>query len=143
MTIDHYPIVFVDADQDDHVIFKQVLTELALPNPVLGFSDAQTALDYLTATPDLPFLIISEINLPGMTGLELRRQLELDLTLRHKATPFIFMTHPVVNHLVEEAYELTIQGLFEKKTMFQDWKNQLGAIIAYWRECQHPKWVNH
>lgn len=141
MIIDQYPIVFIDADEDDYVTFKQALTELELPNPVLCFSDAQTALDYLINTKDLPFLIISELNLPGMNGLELRRQLEADFSLRRKATPFIFMTYPVINHLVEEAYELTIQGLFEKKTTFQEWKIQLGAIINYWKECQHPKWV--
>ncbi|MFD2937316.1 response regulator [Spirosoma flavum] len=139
MSMDEYPILFIDADEDDHTIFKQALAELAIPNPVLVFSNAQTALDYLIATQELPFLIISEISMPGMNGLELRRQIEQDPNLRRKSTPFIFMTHPVVDYLVDEAYELTIQGLFEKKTAFQDWKNQLGAIIAYWNECKHPK----
>ena len=137
--MNEHPIIFIDADDDDHDIFKQALSELALPHPVIVFSNGQTALDYLKTTAEIPFLIISEISMPGMSGLELRQQIDQDPSLRKKCIPFVFMTYPVEEQLVEEAYELTIQGLFEKKASYADWKAQLGAIIAYWTECHHPK----
>lgn len=133
------PIVFIDDDEDDQLMFQQALTELGVAHPALFFEDGQAALDYLTTTTQLPFLIISEISMPRMSGLELRQHLEQDRVLRKKSIPFIFMTYPVVEHLVEEAYELTIQGLFEKKTSFNDWKQQLQDILRYWTDCQHPK----
>ena len=133
------PIVFIDDDEDDQTMFQQALAELSVPHPVVFFSDGQAALDYLSTTTQLPFLIISEISMPRMSGLELRQQLEQNPVLRKKSIPFIFMTYPVVDHLVEEAYELTIQGLFEKKTSFDEWKQQLRDILRYWTECQHPK----
>lgn len=141
--MEELPIIFIDADEDDHTLFKQAVAELALPNPVLVFFDGQTALTYLMTTPDLPFLIISEISMPGMNGLELRQQIDQDPDLRRKCIPFVFMTHPVEDHLVEEAFELTIQGLFEKKQTYDAWKAQLKAIIAYWTECHHPKRRSH
>src|SRR5690349_3481710 len=110
------PIVFIDADEDDQAMFKQALAELNVVHPIVVFSDGQTALNYLQTTDQLTFLIISEMSMPGMNGLELRHQIEKDPQLRKKSIPFIFMTYPVVDYLVEEAYELTIQGLFEKKT---------------------------
>ena len=137
--MDEHPIIFIDADEDDHIMFKQAITELALPHPILVFSNGQTALDYLRTSSEVPFLIISEISMPGMSGLELRQQIDQDPRLRRKCIPFIFMTNPVVDYLVEEAYKLTIQGLFEKKDTFAAWKTQLGSIIAYWTECHHPK----
>jgi CheY-like chemotaxis protein len=140
--MEEHPIIFIDADEDDHDMFKKALSELGLAHPVLVFANGQTALDYLTTTQDLPFLIISEISMPAMSGLELRRQIDQDPVLRRKCIPFIFMTSPVVDYLVEEAYELTIQGLFEKKETFAAWKTQLAAIIAYWTECHHPKRFN-
>ncbi|SFC70884.1 response regulator [Spirosoma endophyticum] len=140
--MDEHPIIFIDADEDDHDMFKQALAELALPHPILLFSNCQTALDYLTTNAEIPFLIISEISMPGMSGLELRKQIDQDPVLRRKCIPFIFMTNPVEDYLVEEAYELTIQGLFEKKETFAAWKTQLGSIIAYWTECHHPKRFN-
>ncbi|AUD03847.1 response regulator [Spirosoma pollinicola] len=137
--MDEFPIIFIDADEDDHDMFKQAIAELNLTHPVLVFSEGKTALNYLTTTHQLPFLIISEISMPGMSGLELRQQIDKDSQLRRKCIPFIFMTHPVIDSLIEEAYELTIQGMFEKKVTFEAWKTQLAAIIAYWTECQHPK----
>ncbi|UFH57860.1 response regulator [Spirosoma sp. KNUC1025] len=139
--MNEHPIIFIDADDDDHDMFKQVLSELALPHAVLVFASGQTALDYLKTTPDIPFLIISEMSMPGMSGLELRQQIDRDPGLRKKCIPFVFMTHPVEEQAVEEAYELTIQGLFEKKATYAAWKAQLAAIIAYWTECHHPKRV--
>lgn len=135
------PILFIDADEDDHIMFRQALSELGIAQPVLVFANGQAALDYLLTSAEVPFLIISEIDMPGMSGLELRQHLETDPQMRKKSIPFVFMTHPVVDELVEQAYELTIQGLFEKKTSFQGWKNQLKDIIAYWTECYHPKRV--
>lgn len=133
------PIIFIDADEDDHDLFKQALSDLALTHPVLVFAEGQRALDYLRSTTQVPFLIISEISLPGMSGLELRQQIDADHGLRQKCIPFVFMTSPVVKHLVEDAYTLTIQGLFDKQDTYTAWKTQLGAIIAYWTECHHPK----
>lgn len=137
--MDEHPIIFIDADEDDHTIFKQALSELALPHPIVVFANGQAALDYLKRTTQLPFLIISEISMPGMSGLELRQQIDQDPGLRKKCIPFVFMTYPVEDEMVEVAYELTIQGLFEKKTTYVAWKAQLAAIIAYWTECHHPK----
>ena len=133
------PIVFIDEDEDDQAMFTKAIGELGVSHPVVFFSDGQAALNYLSTTRDLPFLIISEISMPRLNGLELRQQIEQDTELRKKSIPFIFMTYPVVEHLVEQAYELTIQGLFEKKTNFDDWKQQLQDIMRYWTECQHPK----
>ncbi|QIP17338.1 response regulator [Spirosoma aureum] len=137
--MNEHPIIFIDADDDDHDMFKQALMELALPHPVVVFSNGQPALDYLKTTTQIPFLIISEISMPGMSGLELRQQIDQDPVLRKKCIPFVFMTHPVEEPVVEEAYELTIQGLFEKKSTYTAWKTQLASIIAYWTECHHPK----
>lgn len=137
--MEDYPIIFIDADEDDHLMFKQAIADLSLTHPIVVFSDGQAALNYLATTTQLPFLIISEISMPGMNGLELRQQIEKDPNLRRKSIPFIFMTHPIVDYLIVEAYELTIQGLFEKKPTFDAWKNQLAAIIDYWTECTHPK----
>ncbi|QIP18008.1 response regulator [Spirosoma aureum] len=115
---------------DDPDIFKLAISELALPHPVIVFFNGQTALNYLKSTSEIPFLIISEISMPGMSGLELRKQIDQDSGLRKKCIQFVFMTHPVEEKLVEEAYELTIQALFEKKFSFASWKAQLGFIIA-------------
>jgi len=132
------PIICIDDDTDDEVLLTPILNEIAPLSPVIFFSSAQRALDYLKTTKDRPFLIISEVSLQEMSGIELRQLIEEDSALRKRAIPFIFFTHPVYKHLVEEAYELTIQGFFEKQQSQQAMRSQLQAIVDYWSNCLHP-----
>ena len=132
------PIVFIDDDEDDQLLFKPLLEEIAPKSPILFFTNGHNAVEYLRTTDDRPFLIISEVSMQLMNGLELRRQIEENDKLKKRAIPFIFLTHPVYKHLVQEAYELTIQGFFEKKQTLLEMRTQLQAIVDYWSNCLHP-----
>jgi CheY-like chemotaxis protein len=132
------PIVFIDDDEEDHMMFTQLMEEVAPQSQIQFFASGQPAIEYLRDTQERPFLIISEIRMNGMNGLELRRQIEQDPLLRRRSIPFIFFTAPVHKHLVEEAYELTIQGFFEKHHRLEDMQQQLRAIVDYWSNCLHP-----
>ncbi|XAZ82103.1 response regulator (plasmid) [Fibrella sp. ES10-3-2-2] len=136
------PIIFIDSDEDDQQTFIQALAELNSPHPPLVFSDGQAALDYITSSKIVPFIILSDIVLDRLGGLQLREQIEKSPALRKKSIPFIFFTYPVHEDLVERAYEYTIQGLFEKKVRYQEWVVQLREILAYWSSCHHPKQFN-
>lgn len=135
---DNGPIVLIDDDEEDQLILQPLLQAIAPDSPILRFASGQQAIDFLRTTEQRPFLIISEVVMQRMNGLELRRQIEQDSGLKKKAIPFIFFTHPVYRHLVEEAYDLTIQGFFEKKTRIEDIQKQLQAIVDYWSNCLHP-----
>ena len=97
------PIIFIDDDEDDHLLLKPIWQSVAPNNPLLVFTNGEQALDYLRSTDQRPFLIISEVSLQMMNGLELRRQIEEDRSLRRRAIPFIFFTHPIHRKMVEEA----------------------------------------
>jgi CheY-like chemotaxis protein len=135
---EHGPIIFIDDDEEDHLIFLPILQQLAPQSPVRFFTDVQQALDYLRSTPDRVFLIISEVALHPMNGLEMRAQIEQDEALKRKAIPFIFFSSPVYKQQVEEAYQYTIQGFFEKQNNVEAMHQQLQAIVAYWAACLHP-----
>lgn len=133
------PILLIDSDEDDQAMFIKALAELKSPHPPLFFDEGEAALDYITSSDIVPFLILSDVSLLKMSGLEMRREIEKSAELRKKSIPFIFITHPVDERTVEHAYEFTIQGLFEKKASYAEWVSQLGAILAYWSACYHPK----
>lgn len=132
------PIIIIDDDDDDQLLLTPIIQELAPDSEIRFFTDSEAAIEYLKTTQERPFLIISEVSLQRMNGLELRQQIEADPVLRKRAIPFIFFTHPVFRKQVEEAYELTIQGYFEKQQSIEQIKSQLASIIAYWTACLHP-----
>lgn len=130
-------ILLIDSDQDDQAFYSSILRELVPTTPIMPLNSAPEVIDYLCGTDQKPFLIICELILSGTSGLELRQQIEADPALRKRAIPFVFMTHPVYRQQVEAAYELTIQGLFEKQSTVAAVQRQLRSIISYWQDCLH------
>jgi len=95
-------------------------------------------LTYLKQTDQQPFIILCEILLPGMTGLELRQIIQDDDALRKRCIPFVFMSNPVVPTVIEQAFELTVQGIFEKKDSRKQQEQELALIFRYWQTSFHP-----
>ncbi len=132
------PIIIIEDDHDDWDIFKLIFTELGLQNEILFFDQAQKALDYLCATTDQPFIIICDVNIPIMNGLEFRKLINADEYLRQKSIPFIFMSTSASPVVVNQAYLLNVQGFFEKGRSFASIKEILKLVTEYWQTCRHP-----
>lgn len=133
------PIVVIENDKDDQDIFQEAIAELGIYKEVKFFDNADDAYQYLLVTSDKPLIIISDINLPGMGGVELKRQIDGNPILRNKSIPFIFFSTFIDKRTVDIAYhELTIQGFFRKSSNYTAYKKVIKMMIEYWEVCQHP-----
>lgn len=132
------PIVIVEDDPDDQLIYKEIVESLHPKNEVTVFDNGEDVLHYLQSTREQPFIILSDINLPRMNGLELRRQIDANEALRKKSIPFVFLSTTDAGHIVEEAYNLTVQGFFVKAHSYAEIAHQLKCIFEYWKACRHP-----
>lgn len=65
-------IIIVEDDLEDQEVIADVLRMNGTKNEIKFFDNGKTALDYFLHTNDKPFLIICDINMPVMNGLELR-----------------------------------------------------------------------
>lgn len=132
------PIMIVEDDVDDQFLFKHALKKLELSDRLLLFNNGREALDYLTAQNDQPFIIICDINMPIMNGLELRKKIFEDDFLRKKSIPFVFLSTAARPSEVNLAYNLTVQGFFEKGHSYSEIENTLKRILDYWEKSKHP-----
>jgi CheY-like chemotaxis protein len=132
------PIVIIEDDPDDQVILKEAFSSLGVKNHQKYFTTCMDALQYLMTTWEQPFLILSDVNLPGMDGTELRRKVNENEYLRKKSIPFVFFTTTASKAAVNEAYDLMVQGYFEKPGTMEDIRKTLQLIIEYWMFCKHP-----
>jgi CheY-like chemotaxis protein len=132
------PIVLIEDDPDDIEVYEMIFEEFGMKNRLLVFQIAEPALNYLRTTPDSPFLIICDINLPSMNGLVLKRIITMDDMLRKKSIPFVFITTSASKKEIEIAYAETVQGYFVKNDTYDSIKAQLKSILDYWAICRHP-----
>ncbi|HEY3430584.1 MAG TPA: response regulator [Cyclobacteriaceae bacterium] len=136
------PIVLVDDDEDDHEIFAEAFRSIGIDDSLIrSFYTCSQALQYLEATSEKPFIIICDLNLPLMNGLEFRRKINENEYLRRKSIPFVFLSTATQPTHVTEAYDLTVQGFFVKPASFNTIQKSFRLIFEYWNDCIHPNSV--
>ncbi len=134
-------IVIVEDDTDDQEMFTMVFKELNYKNEIVFFNDGQEALTYLIAKTSEPFIVFSDINMPKLNGMELRKQIHENEDIRLKTIPYLFFTTNAEQEAVIDAYSKSIQGFFVKPSNFQDLKSTLKIIVEYWQKCESPNYV--
>ena len=132
------PIIYIDDDIDDRLIFKEVVESFGLNNQLIFFDNGQQFLDFIYVSKVQPLLIVCDINMPVMNGFELRKAIMEDDTLKKKSIPFIFYTTSISSREIELAYELTVQGYFKKASGIDEIRSTLKMVIDYWCVCKHP-----
>jgi len=131
-------IIIIEDDEDDQFLLEQAFESLNYPNKRKYFLNGLTALDHLHSTKELPFLILSDINMPVLNGFELRRKLQEDAELSIKCIPYLFFSTAISQRIVIDAYSTSAQGFFVKQTSFADLVDTLKVIIDYWKKCAAP-----
>jgi CheY-like chemotaxis protein len=132
------PVVVIEDDIDDQEILGMIFSKLAYDNPVMFFKDGYEALEYLQRTDVIPFLILSDINMPKIDGFELRSKVQSDRDLHIKCTPYIFFTTTSSNKSVTDAYEASVQGFFVKPSGIDQMESTIRKIMEYWKEALSP-----
>lgn len=134
-------IIFIEDNIGDQLMFTAVFEELNYKNEIIFFSDGQEALTYMTAKTSEPFIVFSDINMPKLNGIELRKQIHENEDIRSKTIPYLFLTTSAQEEALIDAYSKSIQGFFVKPYDFEDLKSLIKIIIEYWKNCESPNYV--
>jgi len=131
-------IIIIEDDYDDREflveIIEEVLKNNGYKNKIVTIADSGRVIDFLKEAAESPFLIISDINMPGMDGFQLRQHIFEDQDLNDKCIPYIFLTTSGDNvELMKKAYGLSIQGYFTKPNDYAEYQVLMSDIIRYWK----------
>jgi CheY-like chemotaxis protein len=126
-------------DNDDDVFFMQQATKRAgIENPLQHVGDGQKALDYLSGTGQygdrdkypLPFLIILDLKLPLVRGLEvlqwIRERPEFEMII------VVVLTSSRETRDIDAAYRLGANSYLVKPTNVQRLLEMVKGIADYW-----------
>lgn len=84
----------------------------------------------------VPRIILLDINMPKMNGIEFLRELRNDPEL-HSISVFIMTTSNDEQDKLE-AYELNVAGYILKPLSFEKFVNAISILNNYWRLCELP-----
>jgi CheY-like chemotaxis protein len=133
------PIYIVDDDAEDEDLIKEAFVELGIRNELKFFRSAASILEELKKQAEVPFIIISDVNLPKMDGFQLREKILNDADIADKTIPFIFWSTSASEAQIKKAYDLSVHGFFLKSRTFKELKKQIQEMIAYWSDSLAPQ----
>ncbi|HEX8460267.1 MAG TPA: response regulator [Segetibacter sp.] len=136
------PVIIIEDDADDQELLADVFVNLKYSNEVIFFGDGHDALEYLNTTERLPFLILSDINMPKLDGFELRNKIREDARLQIKCIPYLFFSTAANQRAVIDAYSTSVQGFFVKQNSMNDLEDTIRVIMEYWKRCASPNSVS-
>jgi CheY-like chemotaxis protein len=137
------PIIIIEDDMDDQYILTDIFEELNYNNELIFFADSVQALEYLVNTEIEPFLVLSDINMPKLNGMELREKIHNNEDLRLKSIPYLFFSTSAEQKHVIDAYSRSIQGFFVKPSNYDKLKKVIVTIVEYWQECESPNYIKN
>jgi two-component system response regulator len=138
LTRDNAYILLVEDRQDDIDLTLRALRMSNVANEVVVVRDGAEALDYLFSqdkyagrpADDLPQLILLDINLPKLSGLEVLRRLRSDD--RTKLLPVVMLTTSRHDRDVIESYANGANSFVQKPVSFNEFTEAVRQLGVYW-----------
>jgi len=137
-----FSILHIDDDQVDKMVIEKVIRKLGITTHLFHAGDGEEALDLLrgtngkTAPVPMPDIIITDINMPRMNGLEFLKALREDPKLRHMSVIIMTTSNDDVDR--REAYSYNVAGYVIKPVDIQQFENTFQILHAYWKLCEWP-----
>ena len=132
------PIVIIDDDLDDRELLGDLSKELRGDHEIRYFVNGVEAAKYLETTSEQPFIILCDVNMPMMNGLELLAHIQNTPHLRRKSIPFIFLSTSGDKRYVDKAYDLGAEGFFQKPSEMAELRKILKLAFVFWAKSLHP-----
>ena|ERR1051325_9528758 len=136
-------ILLVEDSVRDVELTLAALAENNLANGVAVARDGVEALDYLYCrgkfagrTDGLPAVMLLDLKMPRMNGLEVLRQIKSDPKL--KAIPVVMMTSSREEPDLSKSYELGVNAYVVKPVGFQEFTDAVRQIGAFWAVINEP-----
>ena len=131
-------ILLVEDDQVDVMNVKRAFEKNRILNPLQVASDGIEALDMLRkgAVPSGRRIILLDLNMPRMNGIEFLRELRTDPELR--LIPVVVLTTSNDERDRVEAYNLNVAGYLLKPVTFVNFVELMAALNKYWSLVELP-----
>jgi CheY-like chemotaxis protein len=127
----------IDDDDIDAIALERALRKLRLLNTIQRARDGQQALELLRSGAIAePYIILLDLNMPRMGGIEFMKTLRTDPLLTHSVI-FVLTTSKSDQDLVA-AYREHVAGYIFKQHMDRDFLEVIGLIEHYWRLVELP-----
>jgi CheY-like chemotaxis protein len=137
-------ILLVEDNPQDEMLTLRALRRANLANHIDVVRDGQQALDYLfregeyihRESPDLPAVVLLDINLPRLSGLEVLDRLRADD--RTAMLPVVILTASEDDQIRLKSYQNGCNSFVRKPVDFAEFVETVARLGVYWLATNEP-----
>lgn len=123
-------ILFIEDDAIETMKFQRTMSKLETKHTLIEAKNGEEALAYLESGKSLPDIILLDLNMPRMNGIEF-----LGILKKHdkiKYLPTIILTTSENRDDLLECYKIGIAGYIIKPLKYEDYETKLKTVLEYW-----------
>ncbi len=133
-------LIVEDNELDAEKIVRS-MRRLKMANATQRVKDGEAALDVLRGTNGqtkltAPYIILLDINMPKMNGLEFLHVLRSDATIAH--SPVFMLTTSDCQQDIDAAYRYNVCGYVVKPVKIEQMVEALGTLNMFWNVTELP-----
>ena len=130
-------ILLVEDDRVDAMTLKRALKDLKVTNPLVHKLNGEEALDYLqNEANEKPCVIILDLNMPKMNGIEFLKIAKADEKLRR--IPVVVLTTSKDEWDRFQSFDLSVAGYIIKPADYKRFLEAIRTVQLYWTLCELP-----
>ena len=131
--------LLVEDDEVDVMTMERAFEKGGIKDPLFVARTGAQAFEMLhdNAVPNIRRVVLLDLNMPGMNGLEFLQKLRADPELR--VTPVVVLTTSTHQRDLERAYELNVAGYLVKPVTFAAFVEVVKRLDAYWQTVEMPR----
>jgi len=131
------PILLLEDDQVDTMTVKRALKDIKVTNRLYIAGDGEEGLAFLRdPANELPCIILLDLNMPRMNGIEFLRVVKQDETL--KRIPVVALTASTEEQDKVNSFDLGVAGYMVKPVDYQQFVEVVRTIDLYWTLSKLP-----
>lgn len=130
-------ILLIEDDMIEVMKLNRAITSLDLKHRIIEANNGEEALKILQKKDELPDIILLDLNMPKINGIEFLNILKSDDVLKY--IPTIILTTSSNQKDLEECYKIGIAGYILKPLKYEEYVTKLQTTLAYWsiNELKH------
>lgn len=124
-------ILLVDDDIIERMKFKKVCSDINFPCSIVEAENGKKALSLLESVNNSFNIIILDLHMPTMNGLELLKKIKTSSI--YKSIPIIIMSNSEDNSELKQCYDIGISGYFTKPAQYSKYSKKVKSLLKYWK----------
>lgn len=123
-------ILLIEDDMIEVMKFNRTISSLQLNHRIIEANNGEDALKILQKKDELPDIILLDLNMPKINGIEFLSILKKDSILKY--IPTIILTTSNNQKDLLECYKIGIAGYVLKPLKYEDYVSKIEKLLAYW-----------